>query len=210
MLRDVGDCLPESIEIIMDAKMGMYQYIRDAWKKPKESLGKLWQERIIKWRQEPATLRIERPTRLDRARSLGYKAKPGFIIVRQCVTRGGRQRPNPRHPRRSKAFGRRKDLTMNYQAVAENRSVKKYPNCEVLNSYYVGEDGLNFWYEVILVDRNSPSIAADEHISWIMDHKGRASRGMTSAGKKGRGLRHKGKGAEKIRPSLRAHSRRGN
>lgn len=190
--------------------MGMYQYIREAWKKPKESLGDLWQQRIIKWRNEPATLRIERPTRLDRARSLGYKAKPGFVIVRQRVDRGGRQRPQIRHPRRPKAMSRRKDLTMNYQAVAENRAARKYPNCEVLNSYYAGEDGLNYWYEIILVDRLNPSIIADHHISWIMGHKGRSERGLTSAGKRGRGLLHKGKGAEKLRPSLRAHDRKGN
>src|SRR3989344_5658055 len=104
--------------------MGMYQYIREAWKKPRESLGDLWQQRMIKWRQEPVTIRIERPTRLDRARSLGYRAKPGFVIVRQRVNRGGRQRPKIRRPRRPKAMSRRKDLTMNYQAVAENRAVK--------------------------------------------------------------------------------------
>src|SRR3990167_3868695 len=73
---------------IMEAKMGMYQYIREAWKKPKENLGSLWQERLIKWRQEPATIRIERPTRLDRARSFGYKAKQGYVMVRQRVNRG--------------------------------------------------------------------------------------------------------------------------
>ncbi len=190
--------------------MGMYQYIREAWKKPKENLGELWQQRIIKWRQEPTTIRLERPTRLDRARSLGYKAKSGFIIVRQRVSRGGRQRPQIRHPRRPKAMGRRKDLTMNYQLVAENRAVKKYPNCEVLNSYYVGEDGLYNWYEVILVDRNSPSIMADHHINWIINQKGRSFRSLTSAGKRARGLHGKGKGYEKIRPSLRSYNRRGN
>ena len=190
--------------------MGMYQYIREAWKKPKEGLGALWQERIIKWRREPVTIRIERPTRLDRARSLGYKAKPGFLIVRQRVDRGGRQRPQIRHPRRSKAMGRRKDLTMNYRQVAENRAARKYLNCEVLNSYYAGEDGLKYWYEVILVDRTSPSIIADPRINWIMGHKGRSERGLTSAGRRGRGLLHKGKGAEKMRPSLRAHNRKGN
>ena len=68
--------------------MGMYQYIREAWKNPNKNLAELWHQRIIKWRQEPATIRIEKPTRLDRARSLGYKAKPGFIIVRQKLTRG--------------------------------------------------------------------------------------------------------------------------
>ena len=190
--------------------MGMYQYIREAWKRPKEGLGSLWQQRLIEWRQEPTTIRIERPTRLDRARSLGYKAKPGYVIVRQRVNRGGRQRPQIRHPRRSKAMGRRKDLTMNYQAVAENRAIQKYPNCEVLNSYYVAEDGLNYWYEVILVDRVNPSIISDPRISWIFGHKGRSERALTSAARKGRGLRHKGKGAEKMRPSLRAHNRKGN
>ena len=190
--------------------MGMYKYIREAWKTPKEGLGPLWQERLIKWREEQATLRIERPTRLDRARSLGYKAKPGFVIVRQRVNRGGRQRPQIRHPRRSKAMSRRKDLTMNYQTVAENRAARKYPNCEVLNSYYAGADGLHYWYEIILVDRNNPSIIADPHINWIINHKGRSERGLTSAGRRARGLLHKGKGAEKMRPSLRAHHRAGN
>ncbi|MBS3096171.1 50S ribosomal protein L15e [Candidatus Woesearchaeota archaeon] len=192
--------------------MGMYQYIREAWNKPKEGLGQLWQQRLIKWRQEPATIRIERPTRLDSARSLGYKAKQGYVMVRQRVNRGGRQRPKIRHPRRPKAMSRRKDLTMNYQTVAEQRAAKKYPNCEVLNSYYVGQDGLHYWYEVVLVDKSHPQILADPRISWIAEpqHKGRVYRGLTSAGKRGRGLMGKGKGYEKVRPSLRAHDRQGN
>ena len=188
--------------------MGMYKYIREAWKKPREL--DFWQQRLVKWREEPATLRVERPTRLDKARSLGYRAKPGFLIVRQRVNRGGRQRPQIRHPRRPKAMSRRKDLTMNYQSVAENRAARKYPNCEVLNSYYAGEDGLHYWYEIILVDRVNPSILADPKISWIMRHKGRSERGLTSAGRRSRGLLNKGKGAEKLRPSLRAHNRTGN
>ena len=192
--------------------MGMYQYIRQAWQSPKENLGQLWQQRIIQWRQEPTTLRVERPTRIDRARALGYKAKPGFIVVRQRVNRGGRQRAQIRHPRRPKAMSRRKDLTMNYQSVAEQRAAKKYQNCEVLNSYYVGQDGLHYWYEIILVDKLHPQILADPRINWIaqQQHKGRVFRGLTSAGKKGRGLHGKGKGYEKMRPSLRAHNRRGN
>lgn len=188
--------------------MGMYQYIREAWKRPSQLA--FWQQRLVKWREEPATLRIDRPTRLDKARSLGYKAKPGFIVVRQRVNRGGRQRPQIRHPRRPKAMSRRKDLTMNYQSVAENRAARKYPNCEVLNSYYVGEDGLHYWYEVILVDTHNPSILADPKVSWLISHKGRSERGLTSAGRRSRGLLNKGKGAEKIRPSLRAHNRKGN
>lgn len=183
--------------------MGLYKYVREAWKKQENS--GLWKERLIKWRDEPTCLRIEHPTRIDRARSLGYKAKQGFIMLRQRVSRGGRMRPNPRHPRRSKAMSRRRDLAMSYQVVAEQRAVSKYPNCEVLNSYYVAEDGNNLWYEVILVDRSHPAILADPSIGWIFSHKGRVNRGLTSAARKSRGFRHKGKGSEKFRPSRKAH-----
>ena len=190
-------------------KMGMYKYIREVWKKPKENLGDIWKERLIKWRREPVTLRIERPTRLDKARSLGYKPKQGFVVVRQRVNRGGRQREKIRAGRRSKHFGRKKIVKKSYQWIAEERAVKKYVNCEVLNSYYVGEDGLHYWYEVILLDRAHPQVLADKNIAWIADKKGRAQRGLTSAARKSRGLRGKGKGYERVRPSLRAHGRRG-
>ncbi|ALV62505.1 LSU ribosomal protein L15e [Thermococcus sp. 2319x1] len=48
-------------------------------------------------------------------------------------------------------------------------------------------------------------------IAWIAGkaHKGRVFRGLTSAGKRSRGLLNKGKGAEKVRPSIRAHRGRG-
>ena len=177
--------------------MSFYKYIRETWKNPKENLGELWRKRLSDWAAENSTVRIEHPTRIAKARSLGYKAKPGFIIVRQRVNRGGRLKPQIRHPRRPKAMSRRIDLTMSYQQVAENRAADKFTNCEVLNSYWVGQDGLHFWYEIILVDRYNPSIMSDPRISWIMDQKGRSERGLTSAGRRGRGLTRKGKGAEK-------------
>lgn len=191
--------------------MHFYKFIAKLWKRPKENLGELWRERLIQWRKEPTTVRLKKPTRLDRARALGYKAKQGYIIVRQRVPKGGRQREKIRAGRRPKHFRRKKILALNYQVVAEQRAARKYPNCEVLNSYWVGEDGKHVWYEVILVDKNHPSILSDKRISWIAEpqHKGRVFRGLTSAGKKSRGLRRKGIGAEKVRPSLRAHRRRG-
>lgn len=189
--------------------MGFYKYVRDVWKKPRENLKELWQQRIIQWRKEPVTLRIDHPTRIDRARSLGYKAKPGFIIVRQRVDRGGRQRPQIRAGRRSKHMSRRKNLRISYKTVAERRAASKFQNLEVLNSYYVGEDGQNYWYEIILVDKAHPSILSDKRINWIAEkqHTRRAFRGLTSAARKSRGLLIKGKGAEKIRPSRRANLR---
>ena len=187
----------------------MYAYIRELWKKPKENLGPLWKERLIAWRREPATVRILRPTRIDRARTLGYKAKQGYMIVRQRIPRGGRMREKTDGGRKPRRYTRRLTLGMNYQWVAEQRAAKKYVNCEVLNSYYVCEDGKFYWYEVILVDKNHPVIKKDKKINWITkkENKGRVFRGLTSAGRKARGLRNKGKGAEKVRPSRRANNR---
>ena len=187
--------------------MGIYQHIREAWKNPRENLGDIYKQRLLEWKKQPVTIRVHRPTRLDRARSLGYRAKPGIIIVRQRVLRGGRQRPKPgrRKPKRST---RRRDLQKSYQWVAEERVEKKFVNCTVLNSYWVGEDGISAWYEIILVDRAHPAIRADKNLSNIALQRGRAARGLTSAGRKSRGLRNKGKGAEKLRPSKAAHFRR--
>lgn len=188
-----------------------YNYIRDLWKKPEENLGELLQKRLIEWRRSKAIVRIEKPTRLDRARALGYKAKPGFVVVRVRVLRGGRKRPKRKAGRRSKRQTIRKVLKMNYQWVAEQRAQRKFPNLEVLNSYWLAKDGKHYFYEVILVDPSRPEIKADKNINWIISkkHKGRVFRGLTSAAKKSRGLRKKGKRAIKVRPSLRAWQRKG-
>ncbi|MFC1697927.1 50S ribosomal protein L15e [Nanoarchaeota archaeon] len=191
--------------------MGMYKYVQNLWKKPQANMPELWRERLVAWRREPTTVRLERPTRIDRARSLGYKAKQGFVVVRQRVIRGGRQKPRAAGGRRSKRFRKRKDVRKNYQQICEERANKKYPNCEVLNSYWVAQDGRYYWYEIILVDKAHPQILADKDTKWIAEkqHTGRVFRGLTSAGRKSRGMLRKGKGAEKIRPSRRANDRRG-
>ena len=193
--------------------MGIYKYIREAWKRPKESYVRqlLW-ERLQQWRREPAVVRIERPTRLDRARALGYKPKQGIVVVRVRVRRGGLRKQRPKNSKKPATLGVNK-ITMgkSIQRIAEERAARRYPNMEVLNSYWVGEDGKHKWYEVILVDPYHPAIKADPQLNWLCTgkHRGRAFRGLTSAGKKGRGLRNKGIGAEKVRPSIRAHGRRG-
>jgi large subunit ribosomal protein L15e len=90
--------------------------------------------------------------------------------------------------------------------IAEERAARKLPNLEVLNSYWVGEDGRSKWFEIIMVDPHHPAITADKDINWISQkqNKRRVFRGLTSAGKKVRGLRRKGWGAEKLRPSKKA------
>ncbi len=192
--------------------MGYLKYVNKLWQDPHRNMPALMKERLIKWRREPVTLRLDRPTRLDRARSLGYKAKQGYIIVRQRVLRAKRMRPTFHGGRRPKHMRRTKVLNMNYQYVAEQRAQKKYVNCEILNSYEVAEDGKYYWFEIILVDKSHPSILADRRISWIADrqHTGRVFRGLTSAAKKARGLRHKGRGAEKLRSSVKKNEKKQN
>tara|TARA_Y100000310_G_C20694227_1_gene824346 strand:- start:1546 stop:2118 length:573 start_codon:yes stop_codon:yes gene_type:complete len=188
--------------------MGVYKYIQDLWKKPKQN--ELYRPRLIEWRKGLSVVRIEKPTRLDRAKSLGYQSKEGFVMTRIRVPRGGRQRELIKKGRRSKTRRRTKIVSKSYQTVAQERVARKYPNLEVLNSYYVAKDGLYYWYEVILVNPYSSMIKKDSKINWICgrQHTNRAHRGLTSSAKKSRGLRKKGKGAEKIRPSLRANKRR--
>ncbi len=190
--------------------MGLYQKVREAWKKPKANMPELWRERLISWRQEDSTVKLEHPTRIDRARSLGYKAKQGYLVVRQRVIRGGHTRPQIKGGRRPKRYGTRLSLQKNYQVIAEERAQKKFTNLVVLNSYWVAEDGKYYWYEIILVDPNHPVIKADKNINWICakTNLSRVFHGKTSAGLKFRGLRNKGKGAEKARPSRRAHLRK--
>jgi len=188
--------------------MGYLKYIKDLWKQPKENLGDVWKERLIEFRREPATMRIYRPTRIDRARSLGYRAKQGFLIVRQRVTRGGFHPCQFTGGRRPKHNSPHKVVNKSYQRICEEKVARYYTNCEVLNSYYVGSDGQHQWYEVILVDKNHPQIVNDKSLSWISNVRGRVFRGLTSAGKKSRGLRNKGQGAEKVRPTQKSHGNR--
>lgn len=184
--------------------------MREAWKKPKTNLGELWKERLIAWRREPSTLKIHRPTRIDRARNLGYKAKQGYVVVRQRVLRGGHTKPKASGGRRPKRFTTRLTLRKNYQVIAEERAAKKFKNLTVLNSYWVAQDGKYYWFEVIMIDPNHPVIKSDEKLAWLKKkkHHSRVFSGKTSAGRKMRGLTGKGKGYEKARPSRRANKRR--
>ena len=190
----------------------IYNYIGEQWKKPDTSYQSVQKNRLIQWRKEGSFTRVEKPLRIDRARSLGYKAKQGYIVVRARVRRGGLRRPQIKGGRKPSGKGLNKiTAAKSTQRIAEERASKKYPNLEVLNSYWVGEDGKYHYYEVILVDKFHPVIEKDRKINWITNPacKQRVLRGKTSAGQKGRGLMYKGKGAEKVRPSIRANQSKG-
>jgi len=194
--------------------MGLHKHVSAAWKKPKEGIPSRYRiDRMAGWRKEPVFMRVDKPTRIDAARRVGYKAKQGVVVVRTRVRRGG-LRKGKIHMKRKPSKAGIKKITMakSIQRIAEERVSRRYPNLEVLNSYWVGEDGKNKFYEVILLDPSHPAIISDKELSWVSEgnsHSGRAFRGKTSSGKRGRGLLNKGKGAEKLRPSLKANKNRG-
>ena len=193
-------------------KLNLYKNVRLFWRdRTSDEFREMRRERMMQWRRENTTVRIRRPTRIDRARALGYRAKQGFIILRTRVRRGSRRMSRPNRGRTGKNLAT-SDITSgrNLQWIAESRTARKYTNLEVLGSYWVGQDGRTKWYEVIMVDPTHPAIYNDKNVGWIRskNQRRRVYRGLTSAGKKARGLRNRGIGAEKARPSRNAHGNR--
>ena len=133
---------------------------------------KLWKEnspelrdRVITWRKQDAVTRIEKPSRILRARRLGYKAKQGIIVVRMRVGTGGMRRKRPTGGRRPKHLGvTRIKAAVNMKQVAERRVLERYPNMALLGSYFIYKDGMHYWYDVILADRSHPRITKDKEL----------------------------------------------
>ena len=123
-------------------------------------------ERVIRWRKQNAILRIERPSRIDRARRLGYKAKQGIVVVRMRVGTGGMRKQRPTGGRRPKHLGvTRIKADDSMKTVADRRVLERYPNMKFLGSYFVYKDGKHYWFEVILADPEHPRIAQDTELN---------------------------------------------
>merc|ERR1711933_303066 len=72
---------------------GAYKYLEELYKKKQSDLLRfLFRIRCWQLRHLAAIHRASRPTRPDKARRLGYKAKQGVCIYRVRVRRGGRKR----------------------------------------------------------------------------------------------------------------------
>lgn len=154
----------------MVSNMGYLKYVAEVWKKPYEDpVRRLLKARLIKWRREPSIVRVDKPTRPDKARKYGYKAKPGIVIVRVRVRRGpfNRRRPDTgRRPKRMGIYG--VALSTSTQLVAEQKAARRFSNLEVLGSYWVGEDAVYKWFEVVMVDPNHPAIRNDPDFAWLV------------------------------------------
>ncbi|CAM1504144.1 Fc.00g017350.m01.CDS01 [Cosmosporella sp. VM-42] len=174
--------------------MGALKYVEELQKKKQSDVMRfLLRVRCWELRQLNVIHRASRPSRLDKARRLGYKAKQGYVIYRVRVRRGGRKRPVPK----GATYGKPTNQGVNqlkYQrslkATAEERVGRRCANLRVLNSYWINQDSTYKYYEVILVDPQHKAIRIDPRINWIVNpvHKHREARGLTATGKKSRGL----------------------
>ena len=84
---------------------------------------------------------------MDAARRMGYKAKQGVVMVRTRVRRGGLRKSKINMKRKPSKMGMLKiTMAKSIKRIAEERVARKFPNLEVLNSYWVGEDGKNKYF----------------------------------------------------------------
>ncbi|KAG6780657.1 hypothetical protein POTOM_013524 [Populus tomentosa] len=258
---------------------GAYKYVSELWRKKQSDVMRFLQRvRCWEYRQHPSIVRVTHPTRPDKARRLGYKAKQlsfarvissemcerldaysffpwrvhtyndgtllqtsdikiidhptkwahalldsffsqsdsvlvEFVIL--IVRRGGRKRPVPKGIVYGKPTNQgvtQLKFQRSKRSVAEERAGRKLGGLRVLNSYWINEDSTYKYFEVILVDVAHNAIRNDPRINWLCNpvHKHRELRGLTSAGKKYRGLRGRGHLHHKARPSRRANWKRNN
>ncbi|WFD30996.1 60S ribosomal protein L15A [Malassezia sp. CBS 17886] len=174
--------------------MGAYKYLEELYKKKQSDVLRfLLRVRCWEYRQLNVVHRASRPSRPDKARRLGYKAKQGYVIYRVRVRRGNRKK----HVSKGATYGKPVRHGVNHlkpqrslRVLAEERVGRKASNLRVLNSYWVNQDGVYKYFEVICVDPSHKAIRRDARINWIANpvHKHRESRGLTASGKKSRGM----------------------
>ena len=178
-------------------KMGAYKYIRETLIGEYKERSSEYRRRLSVWRREATVQRVDVPTNLSRARTLGYRAKPGICIVRVRMAKGMRKKPAMKKGRKSKRSYQYASSDKSLQLIAEEKAARSYRNMEVLNSYWVGEDGQYKYFEAILAERGNPNIPA--HMQEAIARKGRAFRGLTSAGRKVRSYMVRGLDAKRRR-----------
>merc|ERR1712127_392102 len=194
--------------------MGAYKYVSEVWRK-KQSDAFRYLQRIRCWeyRQLPGIWRVNAPTRPDKARQVGYKAKQGYVVYRVRVRRCARKRP----VKKGQVYGKPVNqgvtalkFNRNLRSVAEERVGRKCGGLRVLNSYWVAQDAVHKWFEIVMIDPFHKCVRDDPRINWICRStmKHRELRGLTAAGRRARGLEAKGKRAAKLRPSKRAAYRK--
>lgn len=138
--------------------MSLSKYVRASFAKAAATRNESFTHRLRAWRKEPAVVRAEKPTNPLRARSLGYKASKGYVIARVRIKRGKRRRPQPDQGRKPGRNRKRVNPGLSLIRHSIEKAARRFVNLEPLNSYWVGQDGVYKYFEVILKD---PKLASE-------------------------------------------------
>ncbi len=130
--------------------MGAFKYIQESFEKSYRERSPSFKKRISSWKNSRTVERVANPTNPLRARALGYKAKKGYVVVRVKMARGKRARRKPDQGRKPGKTVKFRALGRSLSYYAEEKAARRYPNLCVLNSYLVGEDGVNKYFEVLM------------------------------------------------------------
>ena len=172
-----------------DGNMGLYTHIKQNTIDSYKNRSDTYRQRLIDFNRQPTITRVGKPTNIARARKLGYRAKQGVIVVRVGLIGGSSKRKTAAGGRKPSKSGRYFTRHKSLISIADGRASRKFSNCEVLNSYFVGKSGSKSFFEVILLERANPSVLSDKIYGKIVSSKGRAMRGLTSAGRSHRGFK---------------------
>lgn len=115
--------------------LSLAQYVSELWKKKQSDVLRYLQRmRTWEYRQLASLVRLTGPSRPDKARRLGYKAKQGYVIYRVRVRRGGRKKPvskvrrrrRPRAARGATGAGRPRAVPAGCMGAAPPRSAARF------------------------------------------------------------------------------------
>ncbi len=134
--------------------MGMAKYVRAAFVQSAKDRSEGYTLRLRKWRKQPVVNKANGPTNPLRARELGYKAARGYVIARVRIRRGRHRRRQPDQGRKPGRNRKRVEPGRELKWYAIQRAARKFSNMTPLNAYWVGEDGVYKYFEIILRDDN--------------------------------------------------------
>lgn len=130
--------------------MSARKHIQASFAKSYAERAQNYRWRVSAWKKMSTVVRAEAPTNPGRAHSVGYRAKKEFIIVRVRTAKGKRRvakRALGRKPAKKVKF---RSLGFSLARMAEMKAEKDFRNFHAVGSYFVGEDGMSKYFEVVL------------------------------------------------------------
>jgi large subunit ribosomal protein L15e len=137
--------------------MSARKYIQASFAKSYAERAQVYRSRVSAWKKMSTVERAEKPTNPGRAHSIGYRAKKEFVIVRVRVAKGRRRlgkRALGRKPAKKIKF---RPLNFPLSRMAEMKAEKEFNNLKAIGSYFVGEDGMSKYFEVVLHNEHQGS-----------------------------------------------------